>query len=63
MYGSKKLHVLVTLILTGLAGRKCKMDDETMRRLDFSTSTQRMGVRFGKKLRTAWRTRWLRIRR
>ena len=63
MYGSKKIHVLATLIVAGLARRRVKADDETMRRLDFRTGTQRLPLRFGAKLRNAWRARWLRIRR
>ena len=33
-----------------------------MRRLDFSPSAQRLGVRFTHKLRSACRARWLRLR-
>jgi len=34
-----------------------------MGRLDYSTSTQRMGLRFNERLRDVWRFRWLKIKR
>lgn len=63
MYGRKKIYVFVALIAAGLARRRGKADNETMRRLDFRTSAQRLPLRFAAKLRDAWRARWLRIRR
>jgi hypothetical protein len=43
--------------------RKSKADSEQMRRMDYSTSTQRMGLRFTEKIRNTFRHRWLRIHR
>ena len=38
-------------------------DARQMQRLDFSSSTQRMGLRFTENLRDRWRRRWLKLRR
>ncbi len=62
MSNRKILPLLAGLILGLFTLRKGKADSETMRRLDFSGSTQRIGIRFSEKLRAAWRRRWLRVR-
>ena len=37
-----------------------EIDREDLQRNDFSTSTQRMGVRFTERIRKAFRLRWIR---
>lgn len=61
MSNRKILPLLAGLILGLFTLRKGKADSATMCRLDFSSSTRRMGIRFSEKLRTAWRRRWLRV--
>ena len=48
--------------LLGLFGRRrAKVAPEDLRRADFPTSTQRLGIRFGERIRDVFRFRWLRI--
>jgi hypothetical protein len=41
--------------------RRGKATLEDLRRADFATSTQRLGIRFGERIRDVFRFRWLRI--
>jgi len=41
-------------------GKRSRQGGETQKKLDFSTSSQRMGVRFTEKVRNRFRERWLR---
>ncbi|MBN1973017.1 MAG: hypothetical protein JW787_05220 [Sedimentisphaerales bacterium] len=60
--GTKK-HVL-SYIASGLLsifGARCiKHTNEDLKKADFKTSTQRLGVRFSEKIRDIFRFRWLR---
>jgi len=47
------------LSLFGKSPRKSVVDD--LKRADFKTSTQHMGVRFSEKIRDVFRFRWLKI--
>jgi len=49
------------LSLFGRRPGKPGLDD--LKRADFATSTQRLGVRFGEEIRDVFRFRWLRISR
>ena len=40
--------------------RKSKVSSEDLERLDFPTSTQRVGIRFTERMRDVFRLRWLR---
>ncbi|MBN1392426.1 MAG: hypothetical protein JW947_06435 [Sedimentisphaerales bacterium] len=39
---------------------QAKPDSETLRQMEFKTSTQRLGVRFTEKVRDVFRFKWLR---
>ena len=54
------LGFLAGLVLTvfGRTGDKINTDD--LKRTDFVTSTQRLGVGFGERIRSVFRFRWLR---
>jgi len=49
-------------MLTGLFRSK-KPEPQRVERMEFNTSTQKMGLRFTEKLRDAFRRRWLKIKR
>ncbi|MHC4582217.1 MAG: hypothetical protein ACYS14_12245, partial [Planctomycetota bacterium] len=49
------------LSLFGKGPGKPGLDD--LKRADFATSTQRMGIRFGEKIRDVFRFKWLRVSR
>jgi len=49
-------------MLTGLFRGK-KNDPQQVARMEFNTSTQKMGLRFTEKLRDGFRRRWLKIRK
>ncbi|MBL7187210.1 MAG: hypothetical protein ISS70_12890 [Phycisphaerae bacterium] len=49
------------LSLFGRAPAKPGLDD--LKRADFSTSTQRLGICFGEKIRDVFRFRWLKVSR
>ena len=49
------------LSLFGKSPPKPTADD--LRRVDFSTSTQRLGVRFSEKIRDVFRFKWLKIKK
>ncbi|HEC02406.1 MAG TPA: hypothetical protein ENI81_02620 [Phycisphaerales bacterium] len=49
------------LALFGRTPAKAGLDD--LKRADFPTSTQRLGIRFGEKIRDVFRFRWLRVSR
>jgi len=62
---SAKINSFIGLIagwllsLFGKSPRKHVVDD--LRRADFKTSTQHLGVRFSEKIRDVFRFRWLKI--
>jgi hypothetical protein len=49
-------------MLLRLFGRRPKVTHADLRKAEFPTSTQRMGVRFTDKLRDSFRHRWLKKR-
>ncbi len=49
------------LSLFGRTPARGGLDD--LKRTDFTTSTQRLGIRFGEKIRDVFRFRWLKISR
>jgi hypothetical protein len=57
--GGRGLGFLAALMLR-LFGRKRKVTPDDLRKMEFPTSTQRMGLRFTEKLRDTFRPRWLR---
>ena len=59
----KWLSFIVGLIMSILTFDRKRPDARQMQRLDFSSSTQRMGLRFTENLRDRWRRRWLKLRR
>ena len=42
---------------------KKRPDAQSLRQMEFNSSTQRMGLSFTEKLRDHWRRRWLKLRR
>jgi len=61
--GRKKLSIAMGLIMTALTLGKKRPDSAQLRQMEFSHSTQRMGLRFSERLRDLWRGRWLKLRR
>ena len=62
-FRKKILAFLVALFLKRIA--RCRGAADLVRwakKLDFPTSTQRLGVRFTEKVRNHWRHRWLKFR-
>jgi len=57
----KFLALLVCPVLLLLMLGKKKPDSQRMSRLDFNTSTRKMGLRFTEKLRDNWRKQWVKI--
>jgi len=64
MAGGGKMNSLVGfcagVVLTIFSRQKVKPSVEDIKKMEFFTSTQRMGVRFGSKIRDVFRLRWLR---
>ena len=58
----KWLGFWVSLLLNLLTAGRAKPDPQRMQRLDFRTSTQRMGLRFTERLRDRWRRKWLKLK-
>jgi hypothetical protein len=46
-------------LLSVFGKKKIKPTAEDVKRLDFNTSTQRMGLRFNEKMRNIFRLRWV----
>ena len=59
----KWLSWIASLGIGVMAAGKGKDKIDRMRRLDFGTSSQKMGVRFTERLRDHWRRHWLKIRK
>ncbi|MBN1436338.1 MAG: hypothetical protein JW936_04630 [Sedimentisphaerales bacterium] len=59
----KWLNRVAVLGLAVLTGRNLKASSQRLRKMNFSTDTGGMGVRFSERVRNVWRNRWLRIRR
>jgi len=51
---------LIAGVVSALFGKSVKPTTDDLRRAEFKTSTQRMGVRFTDKIRNVFRSRWLR---
>jgi len=50
---------LMAGVASTLFGKSVKPTSNDLRRADFKTSTQRMGVRFTEKMRNVFRSKWL----
>ena len=50
---------LIASVASILCPSSCKQTDEDLRKADFKTCSQRMGVRFTDKIRDTFRNRWL----
>ena len=59
----KFLGLIVSLMMLALTVGKSRPESSRMRRLDFKTSGQLLGLRFNEKLRNSWRPRWLKLHR
>ncbi len=57
------LGLLAGALLSILGKSRTKPTAEDFKRIEFKTSTQRMGVRFTEKIRDVFRFRWLTKRR
>ena len=62
-YLHKWVGWVLAVVLWALTIGRGRADGGRMRRLDFGSSTQKMGVRFTERVRNVWRHRWLRIKR
>ena len=54
------LGLLAGGILSILGKQPAKTDVNNLKRIEFKTSTQRLGVRFSERIRSVFRYRWLR---
>ena len=65
MYPRRKRNSFFGLLAGGLLSLFGKTPGKTeladLQHADFTTSTQRLGVRFGEKIRDVFRFRWLRV--
>ena len=62
-FRKKILAFLAATLFTVMTRRKDPADlARRAKKLDFPTSTQRLGVRFTEKIRNHWRRRWLKFR-
>ena len=62
MMQQKVKHNLFISFVAGLMSiffRKPKPSSADIQKLDFKTSTQKMGIRFSEKIRNAFRLRWI----
>ena len=59
----KWLQFVVAAFLSIITLGKKRPDARQTRQMEYSTSTQRMGLTFTKKIRDNWRRRWLKLRR
>ena len=58
--GSKKSFLgFIAAAIMSVFGKKQKPTAEDFQKLEFKTSTQRMGVRFTEKIRNAFRFKWI----
>jgi hypothetical protein len=57
----KYLFFVIGLVVSALMLRKQQVEPQRLRRLDYSGSAQRLGIRFTESLRDRWRRRWLKI--
>ena len=48
--------------IMNLFGRKAKTTKHTLKKVDFPTSTQKIGLRFTEKIRDKFRNRWIKKR-
>ena len=51
------------LFVLTITGTRIRPNRKLLRRMDYSTSTQRMGIRFSEHIRDIWRRRWLKLHR
>ena len=49
----------IAVILTSVFGKRHRTAAEDFKRMEFSTNTQRLGVRFTEHIRDVFRFRWL----
>ena len=63
MIWRKWLNFAVGLFMSIMTLGKKRPDAQQLHRLDYSSSTRRMGLRFTENLRDRWRRRWLKLRR
>ena len=61
MVWRKWVTFAVGLVMSLISNGPSHADAERMQRLDFTSSTQRMGVRLTERLRDLWRRRWFRL--
>jgi len=50
---------LIAAVASRLFGKSVKPTADDLKKVDFRTSTQRMGIRFTDKIRNVFRSRWL----
>lgn len=55
--------LLVAGLLSVFGGRRVKVTTEDLKKAEFKTGTQRLGIRFSEKIRDVFRFRWLRKRK
>jgi hypothetical protein len=64
MYGRSKLSSFLGFLAGGLLSlfgkSPAKPTTEDFRRMEFRTSTQRLGIRFTEKIRNVFRFKWIR---
>lgn len=58
----KCLNKIIGLLMVAITLGKGNTGSRAIEKMEFSSSTQRMGLRFTEKLRDSFRKRWLRLR-
>jgi hypothetical protein len=53
---------LAGVLSSWFGGQRTKPTQDDLRRVDFNASTQRLGIRFSKKIRDVFRFKWLKKR-
>ena len=56
------IGLLAAGLLSIFAKKKIKHTQEDLKKAEFQTSTQRLGIRFNEKIRDVFRFRWIRKR-
>ncbi|MBI9017968.1 MAG: hypothetical protein JEZ07_11985 [Phycisphaerae bacterium] len=59
----KLITAIAVAMLWLITSKKQKANNDTMAKMEFRTSTKKMGLRFTEKIRNQWRYRWLKIKR
>ncbi len=57
------VSAIVCIVIFAITLKKSSADSKVMEKLNYSSSSKKMGLRFTERVRDAWRHRWIRIKR